>query len=299
MLQRKDKKRTLFIVSFLSLPILVYAVLYIWPFIYAFVISLYKWSGFSIKDMTFCGVDNYVKAFNDPIVWEAIKHNLYFLVFCTIVTLVLAMLFAVCFTRLKMKHSGFFRIIYFFPNTLSIIVVSVLWMFIYNPQFGLLKGVLETLGLESWVVDWLGKKEYVMGALVAPQAWMYIGFYMVLFIGAIHNIPEDYYESAMLDGAGQIRQFFNITLPLIWGTMRIALVHLVTNAFEKTYSIVRLVTDGGPSHGSEVMTTYLYNQAFKYNAFGYGSTIGVLLFVIVAVISLTVYRVTKRDAIEF
>ena len=160
-------------------------------------------------------------------------------------------------------------------------------------------GVLETLGLRSWVVDWLGKKEYVLGALVAPQAWMFIGFYMVLFIGAIHNIPEDYYECAMLDGASQLRQFTSITLPLIWGTMRIALVHLVTNAFEKTYSIVRLVTDGGPSHASEVLTTYLYNQAFKFNQFGYGSTIGVLLFAIVAAISLTVYRVTKRDVIEF
>lgn len=299
MLQRKDKQRTIFILCFLALPILVYAVLYIWPFIYAFIISLYKWSGFSIKDMTFCGVENYVKAFNDPIVWDSIKHNLFFLVFGTAVTLILSLFFAVCFTRLKLRNSGFFRIIYFFPNTLSIIVVSVLWMFIYNPQFGLLKGVLETVGLGSWAVNWLGKKEYVLGALVAPQAWMYIGFYMVLFIGAINNIPEDYYESAMLDGAGQIRQFFHITLPLIWGTLRIALVHLVTNAFEKTYSIVRLVTDGGPSHASEVMTTYLYNQAFKYSKFGYGSTIGVLLFVIVAVISLTIYRVTKRDAIEF
>ncbi len=299
MLQRKDKQRTRFIVCFLALPILLYTILYIWPFIYAFVISLYKWSGFSIKDMAFCGVENYVKAFRDPIVWEALKHNLFFLVFCTAVTLFLSLLFAVSFTRLRIKSSGFFRIIYFFPNTLSIIVVSVLWMFIYNPQFGLLKGVLETLGLGGWVVNWLGKKEYVMGALVAPQAWMYIGFYMVLFIGAIHNIPEDYYESSTLDGASQIQQFSHITLPLIWGTMRIALVHLVTNAFEKTYSIVRLVTDGGPSHASEVMTTYLYNQAFKFNQFGYGSTIGVLLFVTVAVISLTVYRVTRREAVEF
>jgi N-acetylglucosamine transport system permease protein len=296
--QRKNRQRNLFILCFLLPPLILYGVLYIWPFLYAFIISMFKWSGYS-AEMTYCGFDNYASAFRDPIVWQALKNNLFFLVFCTAVTLVLSMFFAVCFTRLKMKHSGFFRIVYFFPNTLSIIVVSVLWKFIYNPQFGLLKGILETIGLGSWVVNWLGKKEYVMGALVAPQAWMYIGFYMVLFIGAIHNIPEDYYESSMLDGAGQFRQFFSITLPLIWGTFRIALVHLIVNAFEKTYSIVRLVTDGGPGHASEVMTTYLYNNAFKYGKFGYGSTIGVLLFAIVAVISLTVYRITKRDAIEF
>ena len=298
MTKKKDKQRTLFILCFLLPPVLLYAILYVWPFIYAFFISLFTWSGYS-ADMTFCGLDNYRQAFADPIVWKACLHNLFFLVFCTIVTLVLSMFFAVCFTRLKMKTSGFFRIIYFFPNTLSIIVVGVLWTFIYNPNFGLLKGIMETLGLGDWVVNWLGDKRYVLGALVAPQAWMYIGFYMVLFIAAIQNIPEDYYESATLEGAGQIRQFFSITLPLMWGTFRIALVHLVANAFEKTFAIVHIVTKGGPSHASEVLTTYLYSQAFQYGRFGYGSTIGVILFVIVAVISLTIYRVTRRDAIEF
>ena len=252
MTKKKDKQRTLFILCFLLPPVLLYAILYVWPFIYAFFISLFTWSGYS-ADMTFCGLDNYRQAFADPIVWKACLHNLFFLVFCTIVTLVLSML----------------------------------------------KGILETLGLGDWVVNWLGDKRYVLGALVAPQAWMYIGFYMVLFIAAIQNIPEDYYESATLEGAGQIRQFFSITLPLMWGTFRIALVHLVANAFEKTFAIVHIVTKGGPSHASEVLTTYLYSQAFQYGRFGYGSTIGVILFVIVAVISLTIYRVTRRDAIEF
>ena len=298
MFKRKDKQRTIFLLAFLIPPIAIYAILYVWPFLYAFFISLFTWSGFS-RNMTFSGLANYRQAFADPIVWKAIGHNLFFLVFVTLVTLVLSMFFAVCFTRLKTRFSDFFRIVYFFPNTLSIIVVSVLWMFIYNPNFGLLRGVLTGLGLEGWVVNWLGDKRYVLGALVAPQAWMYIGFYMVLFIAAIQNIPEDYFESATLDGAGEVRQFFSITLPLIWGTMRVALVHLVANAFEKTFSIVYLATAGGPSHASEVLTTYLYSQAFSYGKFGYGSTIGVILFAIVAIISLTVYRVTKRDVIEF
>lgn len=298
MINKKDKQRTLFILCFLLPPLILFAVLYIWPFIYAFIISLFKWSGYS-KDMTFCGLENFKKAFADKIVWQAMGHNLFFLFWNSLVTLVISLFFAVCFTRLKLKFSGFFRIIYFFPNTLSIVVVGVLWMFIFNPSFGLLQGLLNAMGLSEWVVNWLGDKRYVLGALVAPQAWMYIGFYMVLFIAAIQNIPEDYYESATLDGAGQFRQFFQITLPLIWGTLRITLVHLVANAFEKTFSLVYIVTQGGPSHASEVMTTYLYDQAFKYGKFGYGSTIGVILFIAVAVISLTIYRVTKRETVEF
>lgn len=298
MIKKKNRQRTLFILCFLIPPLVLFAVLYLWPFIYAFVISLFSWSGYS-RNMTFVGLANFKQAFSDPLVWKAVSHNLFLLVWNTVVTLVLSLFFAVCLTRLKMKHSGFFRIIFFFPNTLSIIVVGVLWMFIFNPNFGLLQGLLNAVGLESWVVNWLGDQRYVLGALVAPQAWMYIGFYMVLFIAAIQNIPESYFEAATLDGAGQLRQFFKITLPLIWGTLRITLVHLVVNAFEKTFSLVYVVTKGGPSHASEVMTTYLYDQAFQYGKFGYGSTVGVLLFVIVAVISLTLYKITQREPVEF
>lgn len=298
MSKKKDRQRILFILCFLIPPLVLFAVLYIWPFLYAFVISLFSWSGYS-KNMTFTGLANFKQAFADPLVWKAVSHNLFLLVWNTVVTLVLSLFFAVCLTRLKLKHSGFFRIVFFFPNTLSIIVVGVLWMFIFNPNFGLLQGILNAVGLQSWVVNWLGDQKYVLGALVAPQAWMYIGFYMVLFIAAIQNIPETYFEAATLDGAGQFRQFFKITLPLIWGTLRITLVHLVVNAFEKTFSLVYVVTQGGPSHASEIMTTYLYDQAFKYGKFGYGSTIGVLLFVIVAVISLTLYKITQREPIEF
>ena len=171
--------------------------------------------------------------------------------------------------------------------------------FIFNPSFGLLNGVLEFLGLSSLIQDWLGDKNVVMAALVAPQSWMYVGFYMVLFISAIQSIPEDYYEAATLDGAGQWRQLFNITVPLVWGTFRTALIHFVVNAFEKTFALVRVVTTGGPNHASEVMTTYLYDQAFKFGHYGYGSAIGVILFVVIALVSLLVMKLTKRDVYEF
>ena len=298
MSKKKDKQRTLFIFCFLIPPLALFITLYIWPFVYAFIISLFSWSGYS-ANMSFSGLANFKKAFADDLMWKSMGHNVFLLFWNTLVTLVLSLFFAVCFTRLKLKNSGFFRIIYFFPNTLSIIVVGVLWMFIFNPSFGLLQGLLTSVGLDSWIVNWLGDKKYVLGALVAPQAWMYIGFYMTLFIAAIQNIPEDYYEAATLDGAGQFRQFFSVTLPLIWGTLRITLVHLVANAFEKTFSLVYVVTKGGPSHASEVMTTYLYDQAFAYGKFGYGSTIGVILFLVVAVISLTIYKLTEREPIEF
>ncbi len=296
--KHRDRRRTGFILCFLLPPLIVYGIFYLLPFAQAFVYSLFDWSGYS-RQMTFVGLDNFKEAFQDKIVWKALGNNFFFLFWCTLVTFALSFFFAVCFTRLKIKGTGFFRIVYFFPNTLSIVVVGVLWMFIFNPSFGLLNGVLDFLGLSSLIQDWLGDKKVVMAALVAPQSWMYIGFYMVLFISAIQSVPEDYYEAATLDGAGQWRQLVHVTVPLIWGTFRTALIHFVVNAFEKTFALVRVVTAGGPNHASEVMTTYLYDQAFKFGHYGYGSAIGVILFAVIALMSLLVMKLTKREAYEY
>ncbi len=293
-----DWHKTGFILCFLIPPLLVYGIFYLLPFAQAFVYSLFKWSGYS-RHMSFIGLQNYKDAFADPLVWQALKHNFFFAFWCTLVTFTLSFFFAVCFTRLKIKGTTFYRIVYFFPNTLSIVVIGVLWMFIYNPSFGLLNGFLKLVGLKSIIQDWLGSKNVVMSALVAPQAWMYIGFYMVLFISAIQNIPEDYFEAATLDGASQWGQLRHVIVPLIWGTFRTALIHFVVNAFEKTFSLVRVVTNGGPNHASEVMTTYLYNQAFKYGNYGYGSAIGVILFAVIAILSLLVMRITRRETYEY
>lgn len=296
---KKDRGRAGFL-AICTLPtLLLYLVLFIFPFIYAFYLSLFRWKGYSLDNMIFCGLDNFKELFHDPIIWQGLKNNLFFMFWSTILIFFFSLFFAICLTRLrKIRYTGFFRVIYFFPNVLSIIVVGVLWKFIYNPNFGLLNGLLRTLHLSGWIRDWLGDKNSVMGSLVAPQTWTHIGFYMILFIAAIQNIPEDYYESARLDGAGEFRQFISITIPLIWGTIRTAVVFFVINAFIKTFALVYVVTEGGPNHASELLTTYMYNQAFKYSNFGYGSAIGVFLFVVVAIISFIVLRLMRRDAVE-
>lgn len=300
----KQKKHgtelALFLATFTLPTFILYLIFYIWPFIYAFYLSLFQWKGYSLTNKTFIAFNNFKTMMKDPIIWQGLKNNLFFLVWSSIIIFFFSILFAVCLTRLKkIRFKLFFRVIFFFPNVLSIIVVGVLWMFIYNPNFGLLIGVLKFLRLEQFAVNWLGESNVVMTALLAPQAWMYIGFYMILFIAAIQNIPEEYYESAYIDGAGQLRQFFSITIPLIWGTLRTALVFFVVNAFARTFALVYVVTEGGPNHASELLTTYLYNQAFKYANFGYGSSIGVFLFIVVAIISFIMLKVTYREPIEY
>ena len=297
---KTDRRLRGFLLLFTAPTLFLYAVLFVAPFGYAFYLSLFRWKGYSLSEMRFAGMSNFLKLASDKLVWIGLKNNLFFLFWSTLVIFAFSLLFAVCLTREKrIRHPNFYRILYFFPNVLSIVVVGVLWRFLYNPSFGLLNSVLRALNLEAGIRDWLGDKNVVMASLIAPQAWMYIGFYMVLFIAAIQNVPEEYYESAVIDGAGQMCQFYAITVPLIWSTLRTAFVFFVVNAFSRTFALVYVMTEGGPNHASELVTTYLYNQAFKYSNFGYGSAIGVFLFAVVGTISLIVLSVTQREAIEY
>jgi N-acetylglucosamine transport system permease protein len=279
-------------------PLVLYTVFYVYPFIYAFYICLFEWSGYS-KNMLFVGLKNIYRLFGDAVVLQGLKNNLFFLFWSTFIIFIFSLYFAVSITRMRLKFAGFYRVIFFFPNVLSIIVIGVLWMFIYNPNIGLLNYILNAAGLGGLIHDWLGDQKMVMPSLIAPQAWMYIGFYMVLFIGAIQNVPEEYYESATIDGANQAMQQFYITIPLIWGTMRTAFVFFVVNAFARTFALVYVVTNGGPNRASELLTTYLYETAFVHGNFGYGTAIGVVLFAVVAFISFLVLRLSKREIVEY
>jgi N-acetylglucosamine transport system permease protein len=294
----EKRRRNCFLAACIVPPVLLFTVFYIYPFIYAFYISLFEWSGYS-KNMLFVGLKNFYRLAGDGVVLQGLKNNLFFLFWSTLIIFIFSLFFAISITRLRLKFAGFFRIIFFFPNVLSIIVIGVLWMFIYNPNIGLLNFILNSFNLGNLIQDWLGDPNMVMPSLVAPQAWMYIGFYMVLFIGAIQNVPEEYYESATIDGANQFKQQFYITVPLIWGTLRTAFVFFVVNAFARTFALVYVVTRGGPNRASELLTTYLYETAFVHGNFGYGTAIGVVLFVVVAVISFLILKLSRREIVEY
>jgi N-acetylglucosamine transport system permease protein len=249
--------------------------------------------------MKFVGLSNFQKLIEDPIIYKALLNNLYFLFWGTITILTISLFFAVVLARGKFTEKGFYRVVFFFPNVLSLVVVGILWMFVYNPSFGILNAFLELIGLESLIKVWLGDSSTVMAALVVPQAWISIGFYMILYIAAIQNIPESYFEAAIIDGAGQIKQLFLITIPMMWEVVRVSLIFLVINAFTKTFAIVYVTTKGGPFRSSELLTTYMYEQAYENSDFGYGTTIGITLFLIVFIISTVVLKFTKREVNEY
>lgn len=278
----KNKERR-FIISFIIPPLLVYVIFFIYPFLNSFRISFFKWSGYT-KHMQFIGFDNFKQMFGDSVILKSLLHNGYFIVASSVLIFVLAMFFAVVFTSKKYPENGFYRVLFFFPNMLSIIIVAIIWMFVFNPSFGLIRGVAL-----------FGSEKTVLHALLVPQVWMQVGFYMVLFIASINTIPKSLYEAAELDGATGIKQFIHITLPNIWYTIQISIVFFIINSINNTFALISITTKGGPNRSSEVLTTYFYEQAFVNSNFGYGTAIAMSLFILMFVISLTIMRFTRRD----
>lgn len=285
-------KKKGFIAIYLIPTLILYGVFCLYPCIKALFMSLCSWSGFS-DDIKFVGMANFKRLIADPVVWEALKNNLFILVFCTLFTFTLALLFALMVAKSKRKiHKGF-RIIYFIPYVMSISVVSVLWMFIYNPSFGLLNEFLNKIGLEKLTHVWLGEESVIMGALTVPLVWINVGFYMIMFIAAILNISEDCYEAAAIDGANKRQQFWNVTIPGIWQEIRTSLIFFCVTAFNYSFELVYVMTKGGPNRSSELLTTYLYQNAFTYSDYGYASAIGALLFGILFLIIFIIMQIMK------
>ena len=287
-------KKRIFIACCLAPSLFIYIWLIIYPCIRAFAMSLYEWNGYS-ANMTFVGLGNFIRVFNDEVFYKSLANNVYILFWCTLWTFVLSMLFAVIITSKKYRDRNILRVIFFIPYALSVTIVSVIWMFIYNPSFGALNSMLDAIGLSSLTQRWLGDSNVIMGALTVPLVWVNVGFYMVLFITSIMSIPRDRYEAAEIDGAGELQKFFFITIPGIWEMIRIALIFFIVTAFSYSFELVFVITKGGPNRASELVTTYLYEKAFRTGEFGYASALGVVLFAIVFILIFILRRTTRRE----
>ena len=293
----KKKKIALFCIYVIP-TLAIFTIFVVIPFIRTFYISLTDWNGYGNK-MNFIGLENFKTLLQDELIWDAFKHNIYLFITGFIITFSLALIFAVSLTRSKMREKNFYRIIFYFPNILSIVIVSVVWMFIYNPTIGLLNGFLKAIGLQNLTHAWLGELDTVLVALAIPWIWMSVGFYMILMIAAIENIPASLYESATIDGANEWQQVGKITIPLIWDVLRISIVFFILNAFSGTFTIVDITTKGGPARASDLLTTLMYENAFTNSKFGYGTAIGTFIFIILLVLSLVWLKLSKRDTIEY
>lgn len=294
-----DKYR--FIAGFLAIPLAFYAVFVVSPFLQAIYYAFTDWSGGPVAN--FIGFDNFVKMWNDERFWDSTVTSLTLLVVAPVVTLVLGMFFAYMITAggrhrrgqaiAGVAGSSLYKVVYFFPQVLSVAIVAVVWGRVFNTNAGLINGGLNSLGIKG--PAWLGG-EYGL-ALIATLTvicWSFVGFYVVLFSAAMGAIPKDIHEAALLDGAGRGTTFFRVTLPLIRDTVRTGWIYMGIQALD-SFAIVLVMM---PPHAMKVTPVFLYER-FREGQFGYATAIGVVLLLLSVVFSLIVMRVGDRDRIEY
>lgn len=260
--------------------------------------SLFKWGGYSAQK-TFIGLENFKTLFKDKRFFQSMQNSVLLIVMVTVFTLGFALFFAAILTKERVKGQNFFRVIFYIPNILSVVVIAAIFNAIYDPNNGLLNSLLALFKPGREPTFWLGNQQINIFSLVAAMIWQAIGYYMVMYMAAMANIPVDLYESADLDGAGKVTQFFQITLPLIWNNIRTTLSFFIISTINMSFLFVDSMTGGGPDGSTEVMLSYMYKQAYTNSAYGYGMAIGVAVFVFSFALSAILSAVTKREELQY
>lgn len=286
-------------VVFLGIPLLLFLVFVISPFLQALYYAMTDWSGFT-PTMNFIGLANYQKLLGDADFKHSVVNNILLAIVVPLVTIVLALLFASLVTVAGsrggsvsgLKGAGFYRVVSFFPYTVPAIVIGIIWAQVYDPSAGILNGLLTSVGLGSFKsFAWLGTVSTAMPASMFVIIWSFVGFYTVLFVAAIKGVPAEIYEAARLDGAGRIRTIWSVTLPLIRDNVQTAYIYLGIAALDAFVYMQALNPFGGPDNSTLVMPQELFNTAFGKGQFGYATAMGVVVAVVTLLFAGVVFAV--------
>ena len=289
-------KRTGFVFTCVAPAVILFAIFMVWPTFNVFRLSLFKRTTFNPEE-TFIGLQNFQTLLNDTAFIRSMQNMLLLIVMVTIFTMGTALLFAGILTREKLKGQDFFRIVFYIPNILSVVVISGIFSAIYAPDdTGMLNSILRLFGGEN--VAWKGEQN-VMTSIVIAMVWQAIGYYMVMYMSSMAAVPGSLYESAGLDGANRVQQFFQITIPLIWTNIRTTLTFFIISTINMAFLFVSAMTGGGPNNASNVALLYMYNQKNLGGGYGYAMAIGVVIFLVSFGLSALVNKVTEREVLEF
>lgn len=296
-MNRKSAERKFIFICLAPAVILVSLFIFI-PTVNVFRMSLYRMGGITNKQ-TFIGFENFKTLMGDKNFLQVMQNSILIIVLVTICTIVLAILFATLLQRGNFKGNNFFRIIFYIPNILSIVVIAGIFGAIYNPTTGLLNTFLRAIGLDALARNWMSESNIVIYSVIFALVWQAIGYYMVMYMASMAAIPPDYYEAASLDGATELQMFSKITFPLIWSNIRTTLTFYIISTINLSFLFIQIMSDGGPNGKTEVFLNYMYKQAYGNGAYGYGMAIGVVVFIFSFVLSGIVNKITDREVYEF
>ena len=292
---KSNFRRKVFLLVCVVPAVLLFTVFMVLPTFNVFRLSLYERGTFNPTE-TFVGFDNFTMLLRDTKFIQSMQNMLLLIVMVTVFTMAMALLFAFILTKENIKGQNFFRIVFYIPNILSVVVISGIFSAIYDVDKGLLNSILKLFGQEG--VLWKGEQHVIL-SLVIAMVWQAVGYYMVMYMASMASVPGSLYESAGLDGANRRTQFFQITLPLIWTNIRTTLTFFVISTINMAFLFVSAMTGGGPNNASNVSLLYMYNQKNLGGGYGYAMAIGVVIFLVSFGLSALINKVTERETLEF
>ena len=289
---RSSKSRRRFLVLCVAPAVILYFVFMILPTLNVFRMSLFERGAYSPTE-TFVGMANFQALAKDVKFITAMQNTILLIVTVTLITFFFAIVFAAILTREKIKGQNFFRIVFYIPNILSVVVIAGIFSAIYKPENGMLNSILSFFKGETVMVLWKDQPMVIVSVIIA-MVWQAIGYYMVMYMASMSAVPESLYESAGLDGAGRLTQFFQLTLPLIWTNIRTTLTFFIISTINMAFLFVKAMVAKGMA---DVGLSFMYAQK-DAGLYGYSMAAGVVIFLFSFLLSALVNWVTRREVLE-
>lgn len=289
------RKNKLAVCIFLLPSVILFTVIIILPIIMSGYYSMLDWDG--ITKGSFIGIKNFVNLFTSTSAgFVKTLFNALLLALLSVVIQLPISLFLALLLAKGIKGESFFVSVFFIPVLISTVVIGQLWLKIYNPEYGIINTALQSFGLDSWTRTWLGDQRTVLVSVFIPILWQYVGYHMLLIYAGIKSVPPELKEAAMIDGAGQGKVNRFVIIPMIKPVIRICVIFAVTGSL-KAFDLIYVLTNGGPSHASEVPSTLMVDMIFGRNRYGFGSSIAIFIIFLCFFFALIIKKFFKTEEI--
>jgi len=281
---------------FFIFPAVMFSLLFMaYPTLNAFYLSFFKYE--IVSKPIFNGIKNYIRFFNDDSFWYSFNVTLIYVFSTALLVTILALSAALAMNR-KVMGRTVYRTIFFLPSVMSLVAVAIIFKGIFH-QMGLVNYYLEMfLGDNFKRVQWLSQMPYALLAIIITRVWRAFGFFMVIFLAGLQNIPLDYYDAAKIDGANGWENFKYITVPLLTPTTVLVSLLSVVNAFQ-AFTEPYVMTGGGPADKTRILPIMLYEIGFRYFKMGEASALSVIIFIVIAIFSIIQFNVNKRNKVDY
>lgn len=284
-----NRHNTLVGLSFILPNFIGFALFILIPVIFSFILSVCKWDGFTA--IQFVGLENFSNIFKDRVFKASLQHTIIFTIFSVVCTMSLSLMLAILLNR-KIRGVNFFRSAVFFPYVASVVAVGAVWNAMFLKDGGPVNTMLQALGVSN-PPGWFASTKWALPGVIIVSIWKNMGYFMIIYLAALQDIPSTLYEAAVIDGANGWQKFRNVTFPLLAPAHFFVFMMLTINSF-KVFDLIWVLTDGGPGIATKVLANYIYDRAFVSWNYGYSSAASMILFLIIGTITIIQFSVQKK-----